>query len=80
MHGGSKTEKSTSPPKRTIESTEVKVTPLDSDLAREVPASPPSSPQVFDTGKYRFDFKLRNFEWKLTYSLIRLETRKGLYW
>lgn len=53
MHGGSKTEKSTSPPKRTIESTEVKVTPLDSDLAREVPASPPSSPQVFDTGLRR---------------------------
>ncbi len=53
MHVGGKSEKSTSPPKRTIETTEVKTTPLDSDLAREVPASPPSSPQVFDTGTYQ---------------------------
>jgi hypothetical protein len=53
MHVGGKSEKNTSPTKRTIETTEVKYTSLDSDLVREVPASPPSSPQVFDTGLRR---------------------------
>jgi len=72
MHVGGKAEKSTSPPKRTIESTEVKTTSLDSDLAREVPASPPSSPQVLDTGKQRLiNFADRNFALKFTFLISK---------
>jgi hypothetical protein len=72
MHVGGKSEKSTSPTKRTIETTEVKYTPLDSDLAREVPASPPSSPQVFDTGTYRFENQIAQFRTEIDFLISQV--------